>query len=155
MPMDEVMRDTTALGGLAVYGVVALLFLLLGNVPLFVTLAVGLVLCYAIISPMRIVFFRVRPDRQKFKGVFTKIDAGSFPSMHSTRATVLAIVLAQFFTQPAIRVLLVLGVLSVLVTRVLLKRHYASDVIGGIVVGAVVGWLTLLVAPFVLGALGL
>lgn len=154
MPMEEVMRDTTAFGGLAVYGFAALLLLLLGNVNAFVTLVIGLALCYAIISPIRIFFFRKRPDRQKYSGVFTKIDAGSFPSMHSTRATVLAIVLAQVFAAPAIRALLVLGVIAVIVTRVLLKRHFISDVIGGVVLGMLIGWLTLLVAPFVLAAMG-
>jgi membrane-associated phospholipid phosphatase len=72
--------------------------------------------------------------------------------MHSARSTVLAIILTQAFTEPLVRALLALGVLSVVVTRVLLKRHFVSDVIGGVVVGAVVGWLTLFVAPFVLAA---
>ncbi len=152
MPLDEVMRDTTALGGLAVYVFVAVLFLVLGNVMLFTQLVVGLVLCYGLIAPLRMIFFRVRPDKQKFSGVFTKIDAGSFPSMHSARATVLAIILAQFFTQPVVRGLLVVSVLGVLVTRILLKRHYLSDTIGGVVIGAVIGWLTLLITPFVLAA---
>jgi membrane-associated phospholipid phosphatase len=150
MPLDEVMRDTTALGGLAVYGFAALLFLLLGEARIFWLLVIGLVLCYAIISPIRLIFFRRRPDKQQFSGVFTKIDASSFPSMHSARSTVLAIVLTQAFPQPSVRALLALGVLAVVVTRVLLKRHFVSDVIGGVVVGAVVGWLTLFVAPFVL-----
>ena len=153
--MEEVMRDTTAFGGLAVYGFAALLLLLLGNTTVFVTLVIGIALCYAIVSPIRIFFFRRRPDKQKFSGVFTKIDAGSFPSMHSTRATVLAIVLAQVFAQPLVRALLVLGVVSVIVTRVLLKRHYISDVIGGVVLGMLIGWLTLLVTPPLLVAFGL
>lgn len=153
MPLDEVMRDTTALGGLAVYGFVAALFLLLGKTDVFVMLTVGLALCYGVIAPIRLLFFKVRPDRQRFSGFFTKIDAGSFPSMHSARSTVLAILLAQVFTEPLIRTLLVLGVLSVIVTRVLLKRHYVRDVIGGVVVGAIVGWLTVLITQFVLGVL--
>ena len=150
MPLDEVMRDTTAFGGLAIYGFIALLFLLLGSVDVFVQFAVGIILLYAVILAIRMIFFKKRPDKQKFKGWLTKLDAGSFPSMHSARSTVLAILLAQVFTQPLIRGLLVLGVLSVIVTRVMLKRHYVTDIIGGVIVGAVIGWLTLYATPFVL-----
>ncbi len=153
MPLDEVMRDTTAMGGLAIYGFVAILFLLLGETETFVRLVIGLALCYTIIAPIRLLFFKVRPDKQKFSGVFTKIDAGSFPSMHSARSTVLAFVLAQVFTEPWIRVLLVLGVLGVVATRVLLKRHHVGDVVGGVVIGLIVGWLTLAVTSFVFGML--
>ena len=155
MPLEEVMRDTAALGGLALYGLIAVLFLLLGKLNVFVMLVIGLALCYGIISIIRLVFFRIRPDKQRYSGVFTKIDAGSFPSMHSARVTVLAIILAQFFAAPVISALLVLGVLSVVVTRVLLKRHYVSDVVGGVVIGALIGWLTLLVTPVVLATLGI
>ncbi len=155
MPLDEVMRDTTAMGGLAIYGFVAMLFLLLDKTDVFVTLAVGLALCYGIIAPIRLLFFKVRPDRQKFSGLFTKIDAGSFPSMHSARSTVLALILAQFFTEPLIRTLLVLGVFSVVVTRVLLKRHWMIDVAGGVIVGLIVSWFALFVTPVVLSVLGM
>lgn len=155
MPLDEVMRDTTALGGLAVYGFIAVLFLLLGKTSVFAQLVVGLALCYGIIAIIRLVFFRIRPDKQKYSGFLTKIDAGSFPSVHSARVTVLAIILAQFFAEPLISAWLALGVLAVVVTRVLLKRHYVSDVIGGIVLGSLIGWLTLLVTPVILAMLGL
>jgi undecaprenyl-diphosphatase len=154
MPLEEVMRDTTALGGLALYGIVALLFLALGHGNVFAQLVIGMVLCYAVVSLLRLLFFRTRPDRQKYGGFFTKIDAGSFPSMHTTRAVVLAILLAQFFAAPLISGLLVLGVLAVAVTRVLLHRHYATDVIGGIVLGAIIGWLTVIVTPMMRAAAG-
>lgn len=146
MPINEALRDTTALGGLALYSFVAALFLVLERIEVFSALVVGIVLCYAIIVLVRLVFFRKRPDKQKFKGWLTKIDAGSFPSMHSTRATVLAFVLWQVFTEPFIRILLVLGVLSVISTRVLLGRHYVSDVIAGVVLGLVIGWASVALA---------
>ncbi|MEM4240075.1 MAG: phosphatase PAP2 family protein [Candidatus Woesearchaeota archaeon] len=148
MPLDEVMRDTTAMGGIAVYVVVAVIFFLLGNVKAGVQLIIALVLLYAVIAAVRTLFFRKRPDKQKYSGFFTKIDAGSFPSMHSARATALAIILALVFPQNTIRVLLVIAVLAVAYTRIRLKRHYASDVIGGLVLGAVVAWAAIKLAPF-------
>jgi membrane-associated phospholipid phosphatase len=150
MPLEEVMRDTTALGGIALYGFVALFFLLLGKAEVFVQLAIGIVLLYAAIAPLRLLFFRVRPDKSKYTGLFTKIDAGSFPSMHSARSVVLAIVLCAFFDQPMIGALLALAVVAVLATRAMLKRHYVTDILGGVVVGVLVGWLTLVLTPIVL-----
>ena len=151
MPVEEIMRDTTAFGGLALYCFVAVLFLLTGYVHVFAELVIGLALCYIIIASIRTFWFRRRPDKQKFSGFFTKIDAGSFPSMHSARVTVLAIILAQFFTQPLVRALLALGVVAVIATRVMLKRHYPSDVIGGIVLGTLIGWITPMAATALMG----
>lgn len=142
MPWEEVLRDTTALGGIALYGFVAVLFLLLGNATVFQQLLIGIVLLYALVAVIRLVFFRRRPDRQRYTGFFTKIDAGSFPSMHSARATVLALVLSQAFKNPLVCALLALSVLAVVATRVMLKRHYVSDVVGGIIVGLAVGIIT-------------
>ncbi|MEM2916329.1 MAG: phosphatase PAP2 family protein [Candidatus Woesearchaeota archaeon] len=148
MPLDEVMRDTTALGGLAIYVVVALIFFLLGNYRVFVELVVALALLYAVIAMIRTLFFRKRPDSQKYSGFFTRIDAGSFPSMHSARAVVLAVILAIVFPQSTIRVLLAIAVLAVAYTRISLRRHYVSDVIGGLVLGAIVSWAAIRLAPF-------
>ncbi len=111
------MRDTTALGGLSVYLVVAIIFFLLGNAEVAVELVVALILLYVVIAIIRTLFFRKRPDKQKYRGFFTKIDAGSFPSMHSARSLVLAIILGTFFTQMPIRVLLAIVVLAVAFTR--------------------------------------
>ncbi len=148
MPLDEAMYDTTAMGGLAVYLFAALLFFLLDNTKVFAELIIALALLYAIIAAVRTLFFKRRPDRQKYTGFFTKIDAGSFPSMHTARSLVLAIILGTVFTQTTIRILLAIAVLAVAFTRVRLKRHYTSDVIGGLVLGALVAWAAIRLAPF-------
>ncbi|MEM4254417.1 MAG: phosphatase PAP2 family protein [Candidatus Woesearchaeota archaeon] len=142
------MRDTTALGGLAIYVVIAVIFFLLDNYRVFVELVVALALLYGVIAIIRVLFFRKRPDSQKYSGFFTKIDAGSFPSMHSARSLVLAIILGTVFTQATIRVLLAIVVLAVAYTRVRLRRHYVSDVVGGIVFGAIISWAAIKLAPF-------
>ncbi len=142
------MRDTTAMGGLAVYIVVAVIFFLLGNVKAAAELIIALALLYAVIAVIRTLFFKKRPDKQKYSGFFTKIDAGSFPSMHTARAAALAIILAFVFPQNTIRILLVIAVLAVAYTRIRLKRHYTSDVIGGLVLGAIVSWAAIKLAPF-------
>ena len=152
MPIEEPIRDTTALGGLALYLFVGAFFLFLGHTTMTIKLAIGLILCYAFVIGIRTVFFKARPKKQKYKGWLTKIDASSFPSMHSARATVLAIMLFSFFNDQRISALLGVGLFAVIATRILLKRHYALDVIGGVILGLIVAWLTffitLLVLPF-------
>jgi len=148
LPLDEVMRDTTAMGGLAIYLLVTIIFFLLGNTKAAAELIIALALLYAVIAVIRTIFFRKRPDRQKYSGFFTKIDASSFPSMHAARSAVLAIILAIVFPQNTIRILLIIAVLGVAYTRVRLKRHYESDVIGGLILGVLVAWLAIKLAPF-------
>ncbi len=148
MPLDEVTRDAAGLGGLAIYVLVAIIFFLLGNIKAAAELIIALALLYAIIALIRTIFFRKRPDRQKYRGFFTKIDASSFPSMHTTRSLTLAIILATVFTQQTIRILLAIAVLGVAYTRIRLKRHYTSDVIGGLILGAVVAWAAIKLVPF-------
>ncbi len=148
MPLDEVLRDTTAFGGLAIYLLVTILIFLLGNAKIAFQLIVCLAVLYLIIAIVRVIFFRKRPDKQKYRGFFTKIDAGSFPSMHCARAVGLAIIVSQLFVQNTIRVLFVIAVLAVAYTRIRLKRHYASDVFGGLVLGVLVSWLVVKFVPF-------
>lgn len=140
MPIEEVLRDTTALGGLALYGLVTVLFFAFKQINVFTALVIGLILCYAMVSLFRMFFFRIRPDKQKYKGWLTKIDAGSFPSMHTTRSTVLAVILWMVFPNPLARAVFVLGVLAVASTRVILKRHHLSDSVVGVVLGVLIGW---------------
>lgn len=148
MPLDEVTRDAAGLGGLAIYVLVAIIFFLLGNIKVAAELIIALALLYAVIAVIRTIFFRKRPDRQKYSGFFTKIDASSFPSMHTARSLTLAIILATVFTQQTIRILLAIAVLGVAYTRIRLKRHYTSDVIGGLILGAVVAWAAIKLVPF-------
>ena len=148
MPLDEVTRDAAGLGGLAIYVLVAVIFFLLGNIKVAAELIIALALLYAVIAVIRTIFFRKRPDRQKYSGFFTKIDASSFPSMHTARSLTLAIILATVFTQQTIRILLAIAVLGVAYTRIRLKRHYTSDVIGGLILGAVVAWAAIKLVPF-------
>jgi undecaprenyl-diphosphatase len=148
MPLDEVIRDAAGLGGLAIYLLVTVIFFLLGNMKVAAELVIALALLYAIIAVIRTIFFRKRPDRQKYSGFFTKIDASSFPSMHSARSATLAIILAMVFPHTTIRILLIIAVLGVAYTRVRLKRHYESDVIGGLILGAIVAWLAIRLVPF-------
>ncbi len=148
MTIKEVTQDAAGLGGLAIYVLVAIIFFLLGNIKVAAELIIALALLYLVIAAIRVVFFKKRPDKQRYRGFFTKIDASSFPSMHTARSLTLAIILATVFTQQTVRILLAIAVLGVAYTRIRLKRHYTSDVIGGLILGALVAWAAIKLVPF-------
>ncbi|RJQ20568.1 phosphatase PAP2 family protein [Candidatus Woesearchaeota archaeon] len=135
---EEVKQDVKALGGLPVFLLSAFTFYLSGNAKVALVLLAGLVIGYVIASSLRLLFWRKRPDKEKYHNVLSKIDAGSFPSMHSMRAAMLVTVLMMQFQRPVAYVVFGLAGLSVLWMRVYQKRHFTGDVIAGAVLGVVI-----------------
>ena len=62
----------------------------------------------------------------------------SFPSGHASSATFAAILLVRFVGMPAGLAFVALAVLVAL-SRVVVRIHHLSDIVGGVVVGAVLG----------------
>lgn len=141
----EVIQDSTALGGLPIYLFVMLFFVLTDYRPVAYGLFVGLILCYSITILVRAMHFKWRPDRQSYSNWMEKIDASSFPSLHTMRAVVLFGTIGYFFATPLSWMLSISGIILVGGTRVLLSRHYLADVLGGAGIGVVVLILVLVI----------
>lgn len=148
MQSREFLEDVKAFGGLPIYLALIAVFFVLGYVSMSVRLLIGLVLAYALTSSIRFIFFRQRPDKQKFKGLAQKIDASSFPSLHAMRAGCLAVLLILFFSNFWITVISIIAAVCVALVRVVQKRHFASDVIVGLIIGAVIAWISILIQGF-------
>ncbi len=134
---NELSGDLSALGGLPVYTTIVLLFVALRD-PLALPLFIGLVLCYGITIVSRLLYFKPRPNPKKYRTTAERIDASSFPSLHSMRATVLAGMLGLHFNQPATWGVFGLLWLLVCSMRIRLKKHDYTDVVGGILIGLLV-----------------
>jgi membrane-associated phospholipid phosphatase len=150
MQSREFLEDVKAFGGLPIYLVLIAIFSILGYFTMSVRLAVGLFLAYALTSTIRFVFFRQRPDKQKFKGLAQKIDASSFPSLHAMRASCLAILLILFFNNFWITCLAIGVAVCVALVRVVQKRHFASDVIAGLIFGAIIAGIAIWIQGFLI-----
>jgi membrane-associated phospholipid phosphatase len=74
----------------------------------------------------------------------------SFPSGHASSATVAAIVLTSFTGMPW-AVVWVCAAAIVALSRVIVRIHHASDIIGGIVTGAILGSVALPIVRSFLG----
>ncbi len=147
---DELIQDIKALGGFPVYTIAIVVAFFYGEIDLSAELLVGIVLAFAITVLIRMVSFKRRPDGQTYNNFLTKIDAGSFPSLHSMRASILATLLILRLTNPVLIILLIVYAIAVGASRVWMKRHYASDVAAGLVLGVFVALASVwLVARFI------
>ena len=72
-----------------------------------------------------------------------KIDASSFPSVHSMRAIFMAIIISKFFANPIMIIFLLLWALIVSYSRVYIKKHYWIDIIVGLIIGILLAFLLL------------
>lgn len=128
-------RDVTALGGFVFFGLTLLLMAVLGEWPFFFKLFVGLIIIAAIGIGTRLIYFKERPKKQNHKNAIEKVDASSFPSVHSARATFLALIFGVFFNKTEVTIALMAVGLAVIYSRIYLRKHDWKDALGGAVLG--------------------
>lgn len=134
--VKEFFNDITSLGGSFLYALFALIFLLSNQVIVFYKLFIGFVLVYIICGTVKLFYFKKRPNNQiLFKGIIGKIYSGSFPSIHSARAFLLASILSDYFVN--FRLTLFLFSLAAIVSysRVYVKKHRYVDIVFGCLIG--------------------
>ncbi len=134
------------MSGVPFFVVIIIISFLLQEKALAYQLIVGLILAYAVTSVIRLVYFKRRPDKQGYHNLIEKIDASSFPSLHAMRAAVLATVLSAFFESFWFTPLFALAAVAVAASRVMTKRHDVSDVFAGLILGVIVGGVSIWIA---------
>lgn len=72
-----------------------------------------------------------------------KWDAGSFPSIHTARITLVSLSIIRLYGSPASAVLGLLAALIVGYSRIYLKKHYLIDVVAGFAMGIIINLLLL------------
>ncbi|GEM_PF-392247 len=138
-------RDLTSLGSIVFYALLIFSILLLAEFNLFFQLLFGFVLILGIISLIRIIYFRSRPNHRIYQNLLEKIDAGSFPSVHAARCIFLALALGNYFQNFYLTSFLILTALAIMYSRIILKKHDWIDLTAGTVLGIIVFWISLLV----------
>ena len=132
----EWMRDLTSLANPIILLLVPLCFLRWTSeyqmllIALFVNELAG--------SLIKLFFHKPRPDGQKYSNALEKIDAGSFPSLHSSRIAVVYLTLAYLASNIGFRLLFLAVIFVVGYSRIFLKKHYLADVMGGYFFGGLV-----------------
>ena len=95
---------------------------------------VGLITDLAIVGPLKYLVRRRRPETSA--SYLVSVDCFSFPSGHTTRAVYVAAFFLHFTKMSALlSALVVAWAAAVATSRVLLLRHFFSDVLCGAVIG--------------------
>jgi len=132
----EWMRDLTSLANPIILLLLPLCFL--RWTPEYKMLLIALFINELVGSLIKFFFHKPRPDGQKYSNALEKIDAGSFPSLHSSRIAVVYLTLAYLAPNIGFRLLFLAVIIVVGYSRIFLKKHFLADVIGGYFFGGMV-----------------
>jgi len=143
--LDILFRDLTTFGGALFYALIVLLAFAFNQTALAVDLILGFLISLIILVPIRLFYFRDRPQKQTYSNFLERIDASSFPSWHTARIVLLAITAIFYFNNMLVNIISV--VLAVLVgySRIYLKKHDWMDLLGGIILAGVTYWMVTLI----------
>jgi undecaprenyl-diphosphatase len=138
---DKFFRDISAVGSNYLYSVIGLGFLIFGETGVFWKLLIGAALGYFIMVPIRYFFFKERPTPKMYSNIAEKIMASAFPSAHAMKIVLMSLIMNEFFVLELASY--GFGLLAILVcySRIYLKKHDYTDIIGGAVLGIVVYFL--------------
>jgi membrane-associated phospholipid phosphatase len=132
--MYKVWESITWFGGLLFMLFLLFLSYVVGEREFAYRLAIGIVAATVLVVLVRAVYYKMRPDKQKYTSWMTRIDSSSFPSLHSTRIWLLAVLVQYTYGSWLALAGWVIAV-AVSISRYYLKRHYASDIIVGAACG--------------------
>jgi membrane-associated phospholipid phosphatase len=136
---DEVVRDISAMGGVFFTTLIPLFVLLLGELGLFYELVVGLFLVYIVNIGIRQFYFKDRPRKELYVGWVQRIYASTFPSMHAMRVWFLVTVFGIYYSDTLLSAIFLVVGAAVSYSRVVLEKHFYSDVIVGTALGIGIG----------------
>lgn len=135
--MDAGFKQITELGSMTLITVFAIFFIFF-NQELAIRTILGIVGVVIISYAIKMLFFKNRPIKQSTETFIEKVDASSFPSVHAARTTVIAFWLIMYFNNIYLRAFITLIWVLVIYSRVYLKKHYWSDVIGGTIIALII-----------------
>ncbi|MCH2042801.1 MAG: phosphatase PAP2 family protein [Saprospiraceae bacterium] len=147
----EYIRDFTALGN--PFLLLLVTFCTLGMLPfekashLWILLLIGFMVNEFICSGIKFLWHKPRPNGQTFDSAFEKIDAGSFPSIHSSRISFVygSLAYVQYFEQNYhYLIVFIFVILLVGYSRIFLKKHFFIDVMAGYGFGLITSVISIL-----------
>ena len=141
----SIIRDITTFGGTPFY-IALIVFLLIINLT---TAALDLLIAFIIIMAIsiisRMIKFKDRPKKESYSSFVGKMEASSFPSVHSARSFFLAVYFAQFFNLTEMWILLIIAAIAVAWSRIKLLKHDLTDVSAGAILGIITPYINNLI----------
>ena len=141
--IESSFRDMSALGSHTILFPLILFIYLIGLKYLTLQLIIGIFLSYIINFIIRIFYFKNRPVKERYNSFLSKIDSSSFPSAHSSRVIIFAIILSSYFNNLYLSFLFIISALFVAYSRIRTKKHFIFDVIVGLFIGIIISFFVL------------
>ncbi len=139
--VNVLFRDFTSFAGLSFSLLILTLFFFVDFV-LAKKLLSALIIAYSIVILIRSFYFKHRPKKEGYKNFFEKLDASSFPSLHSCRAAILFFLFSSFFKNIGVTSILFIVMLASVYSRIYLKKHDWVDVLAGFALGIAISlWI--------------
>ena len=135
---NDLLRDITSLGSLFAYLLLISFFLIQKKYDVSTKLIIGLVVIYIATILIKSIYFKNRPEKIAYSSFIEKLDASSFPSLHTSRIIFLSAVLIKYYGNIYFSVLIVLLAIAIPYSRIYLRKHDIKDAIAGIVFGIAV-----------------
>lgn len=134
---EDFWRSVTALGDAWFYFALVLILFALGKTKFAIELTCGFFIIYFTAIIIRLFYFKNRPKKEAYHTLLERIDASSFPSVHSARAVLIALQFSKL-SDSTLTVIILFTIASlVCYSRIKIKKHDWIDVIGGIVLGLI------------------
>jgi membrane-associated phospholipid phosphatase len=141
--IDDSWKEVSFFGGLFFYVFMAAFVFALGQKLLFLQLIVSFAITYALTLLIRFFYYKDRPFKEKYSNFIERLEASSFPSLHSMRVSAMFVILHFYLNNVLFSLLFLSIALAVFASRYYLKKHYPIDILGGAIIGLVVGGIIL------------
>jgi len=139
--LDDTFASITSFGS-PVFYILVILALLKFSVPLALSLFLALIFVELFCIAIKLIYRKERPIPQHREDFFNKIDANSFPSVHSARISLVATMVSLYFKDAPIFITGIIIMLLVGYSRIYLKRHHLTDVLAGFLIGIITAIIT-------------
>jgi membrane-associated phospholipid phosphatase len=138
---DIFFKQITDFGGMFFYLLVLGACLFLNELKLFFNLFLSLFFVMSLSISIKWFYFKDRPKKQKATNLFERLDASSFPSVHSMRVLSVAFWLSFFFNNILFTIYSSAVAAIVMYSRIYLKKHYFIDILGGVIFSLIINLL--------------
>ena len=142
--LKECFTAITAFGTAYFYSLLIIFLFIINQKTKAMHLLIALPICYILVLTFRLFYFKERPEKEDYFNLFTKLNASSFPSLHTFTFTLTATVLSTITKTTKTTIFFYTIALLVAYSRLYIKKHYMSDIFAGLVLGILASIIYLL-----------
>lgn len=134
--VEDFFQQVSAIGSYPIFILIAITFMLIGELESAWFILVGTVLLYIFAVPIRLYFFKNRPKPIAYKNLLEKVRASSILSLHGARISFLFLFMIEYFNYHFEHIMFLLAIsLLVIYSRIYRRRHKPIETLIGVILG--------------------